>query len=66
MKRWKEERERGTFRNVFFIVECLGRGSPGVMFFYKFIMGRGKGALREGCRLIFFFFFTVEGEGGGG
>jgi hypothetical protein len=34
-------------------------GFTGGYFFYKFIMGRGKG-----CRLIFFlFFFTVEGEG---
>jgi hypothetical protein len=46
MKRWKEEGKRGTFRvfrNVFFIVEWLGRGSPGVISFYKFIMGWGKG-----------------------
>ncbi len=51
MKRWKEEGERGTFRvsrNIFFIVEWLGRGSPGVIFFYKFIMGRGKG-----CKFFF-------------
>jgi hypothetical protein len=56
MKRWEEEGGgRGTFRvsrNVFLIVEWLGRGSPGVFFFYKFIMGWGKR-----CRLIFFFFF---------
>ncbi len=35
MKRWKEG-ERGTFRvfrNIFFIVEWLGRGSPGVIIF---------------------------------
>jgi hypothetical protein len=46
MKRWKEEGEKGTirvFRNVFFIVEWLRRGSPGVIFFYKFIMGGGVG-----------------------
>jgi hypothetical protein len=36
----------------------LSRGSPGVIFFYKFTMGRGKGCTGEkGCRLIFFFFF---------
>ncbi len=32
-------------RNVFFIVEWLGRGSPGVCFFYKF-MGGGMGRLK--------------------
>jgi hypothetical protein len=57
MKMWKEEGERGIFRvcrNVFFIVEWLGRGSPRVFFFYKFIMGRGKGCTGgKGCRLIF-------------
>jgi len=31
--------------NVFFIVEWLGRDSPGVIFFYKF-MGGGKGRLK--------------------
>ncbi len=56
------------FGNVFFIVEWLGRGSLGVIFFKKFIMGRGKGCTGGlGCSLIFFLlFFTVEGEGGGG
>jgi hypothetical protein len=35
-------------------------------FFYKFIMGRGKGCIEGfGCRLIFFLtIFTVEGGGG--
>jgi hypothetical protein len=57
------------FRNVFFIVEWLGRGSPKVFFKKKIIMGRGKGCTEGlGCSLIFIylFFFTVEGEGGGG
>ncbi len=34
----------------------------GGFFFYKFIMGRGKG-----CTLSFFLlYFSIEGEGGGG
>ncbi len=33
----------GFFGNVFFIVERLGRGFSEGNFFYKFIMGRGKG-----------------------
>jgi hypothetical protein len=59
MKRWKEEGERGTFRvqgNVFGIVEWLGRGSSGVFFFFKFIMGQGfRVHWGKGCTLIFFF-----------
>jgi hypothetical protein len=66
MKRWKKEGERGTFRvhgNVFFIVEWLGRGSPGVIFRVKFIMGQGfRVHWGKGCTLI--YFFIVEGGRG--
>jgi len=64
MKRWKEEGEKGTLGfsgNVFFIVEKVGRGSLGVIFFTN--------SLWDGERVHFDFFssfFTVEGEGGGG
>ncbi len=64
MKRWKEEGGKGL---IGFFWKCFfhcgeAREGKGVIFFYKFIMGRGKG-----CKLIFFLlFFTVEGEGGGG
>jgi hypothetical protein len=41
---------------VFFIVEWLGRGSAGVIFFFKFIMGRGfRVHWGKGCTLILFF-----------
>jgi hypothetical protein len=47
-------------------VERLGR--EGGNFFYKFIMGLGKGCIGERVHVDFFssFFFTVEGEGVGG
>jgi hypothetical protein len=43
MKRWKEEGERGTFfsRNVFFIVEWLGRVHRGFLFFTNSWEGGG-------------------------
>jgi hypothetical protein len=45
MKGGRRRGERGTFfsGNVFFIVEWLGGGSPGVIVFYKFIVGGGVG-----------------------
>ncbi len=45
--------------NVFFIVEGLGKGSTGVIFFTKSLWDRGKGALR------FFSFFFLMLKGGG-
>jgi len=45
----------GFSRNVFFIVERLGR--EGGNFFHKFIMGRGKGAPGEKVHLEIFSFF---------
>ncbi len=47
MKRWKEEGERGTFRifwEFFFIVERVGKGSPGVIFYTNSLWDGGKGA----------------------
>ncbi len=63
---WKCGRRRGKGVNLgaleMFFSLWRGYGREGGNFFYKFIMGRGKG-----CKLIFFlFFFIVEGEGGGG
>jgi hypothetical protein len=67
MKRWKEEGERGTFLglNVFFIVERVGRGSLGVIFFTNSLWDGGKGAPGGlGCALIFFPFSFFNGGGG--
>ncbi len=64
MKRWKEEGERGTLgfsRNVFFIVERVGRGSPGVIFL-QIHCGTGE---RVHLDLFIFLFFIIEGERGG-
>jgi hypothetical protein len=47
MKRWKERGKKGTLGfsgNVFFIVERVGRGSPGVIFFTNSLWDGGKGA----------------------
>ncbi len=58
LEMWKEEGGKGY---IFFHCGEAREGFTGGNFFYKFIMGRGKG-----CTLIFFLFFTVEGDGGGG
>ncbi len=65
MKRWKEEGGKGYigfFRKCFFHCGEGREGFTGGNFFYKFIVGRGKG-----CTLIFYFFifFIVQGERGG-
>jgi hypothetical protein len=60
---WKEEGGKGY---TFFHCGEAREGFTGGNFFYKFIMGRGKGCTGGlGCRLIFFLpFFTIEGGGG--
>jgi hypothetical protein len=65
MKRWKEEVGKGVhwvFWKCFFHCGEGREGFTGGNFFYKFIMGRGKG-----CSLIFFllFFLLLRGRGKG-
>ncbi len=59
---------RGTLgfsRNVFFIVERVGRGSPGVIFFTNSLWDGGEGAPWERVHLDFFssFFLLWRGRG---
>jgi hypothetical protein len=55
MRRWKEEGGfRGTLGfsgNVFFVVEMVGRGSPGVIFFTNSLWDGGEGAPWERVHL---------------
>ncbi len=55
MKRWKEEGEKGLIGfsgNVFFIMERLGRGLAGVIFFTNSLWDGGKGAPKGMIRAL--------------